>query len=306
MNNSMKHNKDCTCAKCGTWVNEGIFKPLKINIVNYEQGLGINAILTKYAKNMERALVDLGHEVEVTDKPVKADIHHHINYASYIPSSGKDTTMITHITGDMQTEKEKIEKIKSSLKTSTGICFSKGMKDKLVKAGCDSKKLEVVLPAHDDLDIRPRIVCLAYNIYPDGRKREEMFTKLIYSLPDQQKFAFRIMGKGWMNVLEELVKEKLQVQLVKEFSGEFYRELLNTSDYLLYTGGEDALPQSIIDAKYANMRIIAPPQEDIEVDFPFNNQKELNAIFAKIAENPVKDWTWTNYAKAHLKIWQKK
>jgi hypothetical protein len=211
--------------------------------------------------------------------------------------------MITHITGDMYTEKEKVDKIKSSLKTSTGICFSQGMKDKLAKRGCPKSKLEVVLPAHDDLDIRPRIIALAFNIYPDGRKREDMFTKLIYSLPNQMKYAFRIMGKGWMPVLEELVKEKLQVQLVKEFSGEFYRELLNTSDYMLYTGGEDALPQSLVDAKFANMRLIAPPQEDIEVDLPFKNQKELNDIFAKIIDNPVNSWTWDNYAKNHLKIW---
>jgi hypothetical protein len=279
-------------------------KKLKINIVNYEQGLGINAILTKYAKNMEKSLTDLGYEVEVTDKPVKADVHHHINYASYIPSGGIDTTMITHITGDMYTEKDKIEIIKRSLKTSTGICFSKGMKDKLIKIGCPKDKLEVVLPAHDALDIRPRIIALAYNIYPDGRKREEMFSKLIYSLPDCKKYAFRIMGKGWMPVLEELVKEKLQVQLVKEFSGEFYHELLNTSDYMLYTGGEDALPQSLIDAKFSNMRLIAPPQEDIEVDFPFNNQKELNDIFAKMVDNPVESWTWENYVKNHLKIWE--
>jgi hypothetical protein len=280
-------------------------KTLQINIVNYEQGLGINGILTKYAKEMERALLDLGQDVEISAKPKKADINHHINYASYVPSGGKDTTMITHITNDMQTEEEKIQKIKSSLKTSTGICFSQGMKDKLVKVGCPKEKLEVVLPAHDELEVRPRIIAICTNLYPDGRKREEMFTKLIHSLGDQKKYTFRIMGKGWMKVLDPLVKEGVQVQLVGEFSGDFYRELLNTSDYLLYTGAEDALAQSIIDAKHCHVKVIAPPQEDIKIDLPFNNQKELNKIFEDMIVNPVEDWTWENYCKNHIKIWEK-
>jgi len=280
-------------------------KTLQVNLVNYEQAIGIDGILTKYAKEMERALIDLDYDVTVSSKPVKADINHHINYFSYKPSGGKDTTMITHITGDMYTEKDKVEKIKSSLKTSTGICFSKGMKDKLVKAGCPEKKLEVVLPAHDELDVRPRIVAIATNVYPDGRKREDMFTKLVHSLKDQKKYTFRIMGKGWMPVLDPLVKEGVQVQYVNEFSGDFYRELLNTSDYLLYTGGEDALAQCLIDAKYANVKLIAPPQEDLKVELPFKNQKELNQIFENIIDNEMKDWTWDNYVKNHIKIWEK-
>jgi hypothetical protein len=282
-------------------------KTLRINLVNYEKALGIDGILTKYAKEMERALIDLNHEVSVSAKPVKGEINHHINYASYIPSGGKDTTMITHITGDMYTEKEKIKRIKETLKTSTGICFSKGMKDKLIKAGCPEKKLEVVLPARDELDIRPRVIAMAYNIYSDGRKCEDTFTKLIKSLKHQNEYTFRIMGKGWGKTLEPLTKIKPvpRFQWAEEFSGDFYHELLNTSDYLLYTGKEDALAQSIIDAKNAHIRIIAPPQEDIEVDLPFNNQKELNKIFEDMIDNPVKDWTWENYVKAHLKIWEK-
>jgi len=281
-------------------------KTLQINIVNYEQGMGIDGILTKYSKEMERALIDLGHDVEISDKPKKADINHHINYYAYKPSGGKDTTMITHITGDMYTEKEKIQRIKDTLKTSIGICFSKGVKDLLVSEGCPKEKLEVVLPAHDDLDVRPRIIAICTNLYPDGRKREEMFTKLIHSLSDQKKYTFRIMGKGWMKILDPLVKEGVQVQLVNDFSGDFYRELLNTSDYLLYTGGENCLAQSIIDAKHCHVKVIAPPQEDLKVEFPFTNQKELNKIFSEIIKNPVESWTWENYCKAHIKIWERK
>jgi hypothetical protein len=275
---------------------------MRINICNYEQGLGINGILTKYAKEMQRALIDLGHTCTISHiHDPDAQVNHHINYISYKPSGTIDTTMITHLTGDKnQTEEEKIALIKSQ--KATGICFSEGVKKKI---GLDN--LEVVLPAHDEFKIRPIIIAISTNLYPDGRKREEMFTKLIHSIKDQKKFAFRIMGKGWRETLDPLVKmkDKIQVQWVDNFTGDFYNELLNTADYLLYTGDEDALAQSIIDAKYANRKIIAPPQEDIEVDYPFNNQEELNEIFKKLEDNPVSKWTWENYVKKHIKIWEK-
>jgi len=273
---------------------------MHINIINYEMALGMDGILSKYAREMERALSDLGHEVSVTGNPVEADIHHHINYASYVPF-GKDTTMITHITGDMGTEKDKVKKIKDSLKTSVGICFSQAMKDKLVKAGCPEEKLKVVLPARDDLEVRPRIIACVYNIYPDGRKCEKSFIDLVKTL-DKSKFVFNIMGKGWEPVLEKC--KGLQVSYIPEFRADLYQDILNTADYLLYTGQEDALAQSIIDAKYCLLKVIAPPQDDLEV-IEYTNQKELNSIFADMIYSPVKDWNWESYAKSHLKIWKK-
>lgn len=278
---------------------------MKINICNYEQGMGIDGILTKYAKEMTRALRDLGHQCTLSHLPdEEAEVNHHINYYAYRPTKTIDTTMITHITGDMYTQNDKLRKIKNSLSTSTGICFSQRMKDKLIEAGCPEEKLEVVLSAHDSVPRRPRIIAMAYNAYPDGRKRENMLAKLFKTI-DPEKFTFRIIGDGWHKTLDPLVKKKLRVQWVKEFRMDFYQELLATSDYLLYTGGEDALAQSIIDAKQAGLRIIAPPQDDLEVEYPFNNQKELNYIFSQIAENPVEEWTWENYAKSHCKIWER-
>lgn len=273
---------------------------MKINLVNYEQAVGIDGILTKYAKEMKKALLDLGQEVTVSGKPAKADINHHINYESYVPSKGKDTVMITHL----DTPK-KVEKVWQALKTATGICFNHKMVKRLVDEGMPKEKLEYVLSAHDGMPRRPRIIAIATNLYPDGRKREFMFEKMVKSLKNKKAVVFRIMGKDWQRVLDPLLKEGLQVQWVDHFIAGFYEELLKTSDYLLYTGGEDALAQSILDAKNAGLRIIAPPQEELEVELPFESQEELNKIFSKIEENPVEDWTWEKYAKEHLKIWEK-
>lgn len=274
---------------------------MKINIVNYEQALGINGILSKYAKEIHRNLIDLGHQATISDAPAKkVDINHHLNYQSYIPSGTLDTVMITHLDSE-----EKIKKALDCLKTAYGICFNPSVVEKLIKRGAPKDRLTYVYHAHDSIPRRPRIIALAYKIYPDGRKREEMFTELFKTIKDKNKFAFRIMGGGWKPVLDPLVKKGLKAQWVEDFYDEFYRQLLATSDYLLYTGGEETMAQSLLDAKQAGLRIIAPPHEEIEVDLPFNSQEELNAIFAKLEENPVEDRNWENYAKQLENIWKK-
>ena len=279
---------------------------MKITLVNYEKGLGMDGILSKYARMMERELIDLGHKVTISDKPEKADWNHHINYISYVPSGGKDSLMITHLTGDKnQTEEEKISLVKKQLKTAIGVCMNQEIKDKLVKSGCPKDKLHVVYHAHDSLPRRPRIIAICSNIYADGRKREDMLVKLVKSFKDKKEFIFRIMGKGWKPVLDSLADKGLQAQIWDRFMGDMYLQILNTSDYLLYTGDEDSLAQSVVDAKQAGLRIIAPPRKEFEIEFPFNNQQELNDIFKKMTENPVKDWTWENVAKQHAKIWKK-
>jgi len=280
-------------------------KKFKINLVNYEEGIVENGILTKHARMMERELLDLGYPVTVKNVPdPQADINHHINYISAQKCPTLNTTMVTHFTSDMYSLKDKIKKMKTFINDGgTGICFSKGVAEYLAKEGMSKKQLRVVLPAHDSMKRRPRIIAIAFKVYPDKRKREEMFVKLCKTL-DPNKFVFRIIGQGWMPVLEKIKPLKMQVQYLDNFRADFYEELLNTSDYLLYTGGEDAIAQCIVDAKNAALRIIAPKQEHVTVELPWNTQEELNKIFKDIAYNQVEDWNWENYTRQHVTIWR--
>lgn len=283
---------------------------MKIHLVNYEVNFGIDAILSKYARMMERELIDLGHEVSVSGKPEKADVNHHINFISYQKSGGKDTTMITHLSGDkFMSEQTKIDMVKEQLKTSIGICMNDEIKEKLVKAGCDKKKLFVSGHAHDSIPRRPIIIALVFNAYPDGRKREEMIVSLFEFLKKNKKqhdFVFRVMGKGWKPLLDKLIKKGMkQVQYTDLFTSDLYQQFLYTSDFLLYTGDEDSLAQSVIDAKQANLRVIAPPRKEFTIEYPFETQGELNSIFLSLTGNEVEDWNWTNFVKSHLKVWEK-
>jgi len=278
---------------------------MKIHIVNYEQSLGMDGILTKYSRMLQREIMDTGNDITVSGKPEKADINHHINFISYRPSGGKDTVMITHLTGDStHSEKDKIKIAHRCLETAHGICMNPELIEKLVANGADKNKLSFIYHAHDGMTRRPRIVSMVYNIYADGRQRSEIFVKMFKSLKNKKSVLFRVMGKGWMPILKPLAKHGLQIQYTDKFTIDLYQQYLNTSDYLFFTGDEDSLAQSIVDATNAGLRVISPPQNGIEVEYPFTTQKELNNIFAKFDINPVKDWTWANYAKKHLKIWQ--
>lgn len=280
---------------------------MNITLVNYEQGMGIDGILTKYCRSMQRELNALGVTCTVSATPDPlADVNHHVNYLPYRhppqDSKGLNTLMITHFT---QGTDDKLRFIKDAMRTADcGICFSSTMVKYLSRH--DVPKLNYVLPAHDNIPPRPKVVALLTKVYPDGRKREWMVSELAKTI-DKSRFTFLVMGDGWQPTLAPLAQEGFKISFWKDFDAELHQKILNTADFVLYTGDEDCMPQSIIDATQAGVRTIAPRhewQEDLAVDFCFETQEELNAIFAKLGHNPVGDWTWKHYSEQHLAIWR--
>jgi len=276
---------------------------IKIHLVNYELGR-FDGILSKFAYRMRDELKKRkGIEVTVDNVPNKdADINHHINYASYRHVDTINTLMITHVDTPY-----KEANLKVAMSTADyGICMSMDTLIKLSGKGFNDKKLGVVLPAHDNNPRRYQIVSILTNVYPDGCKREWMLKELVKTL-DHKKWAFRIMGSGWRDILVPLVAEGLQVDYFANFDDVNYQRILESSDYNLYFGKDEG-SMGILDAKNAGLRIIAPNigfNIDIGVDYPFDTQKELNKIFKELSVNPVENWIWKKYCDEHLKIWKK-
>lgn len=275
-----------------------------IHIVNYEASFN-NGILTKFADRMKAHFGMLGIPVTVSDKPdPKADINHHINYLPYKHNpkyKGIDTLMVTHFLG----VQSKLDALKMGLETAHGICMSQDLKDEIVEAGIPKDKLSVILPAHDVTPRRHQIVAILTNVYPDGCKRAEMLTELAKTI-DHDKWAFRIMGKDWHDILVPLVADGLQVDYFADFDPKIHKEILDSSDYCLYFGKDEG-SMAILDAKQAGLKIITTNQgfhKDIGVDYPFDTQEELNEIFRKLSENPVEEWTWERYCQRHLDLWK--
>jgi len=276
---------------------------MKIHIINYEQAFN-NGILSKFAHKLHDELEKMKDiEVSIGNVPEPtADINHHINYLPYKHSGKINTIMVTHIWDGY-----KLNALREHMKSADlGICMSTDTKEFLIQEGIDAKKLAIVLPAHDGTPRRYQIVSILTNVYPDGCKREDMFTKLIETL-DINKWAFRIMGSGWADILTPLVAKGLQVDYFAEFDYDTHKKILDSSDYNLYFG-EDEGSMGLLDSKNAGLKLIAPNigfNKDIGIDYPFKDQAELNDIFAKLSINPVEDWTWKKYAKEHLKLWKK-
>lgn len=266
-----------------------------------------DGILSKIARKLEEELRKTkGVEVTRSGKPDwTADINHHINYLPYKENpeyKGINTLNVTHIW-----EGYKLDALKKGLETAhMGICMSSDLPKWLATKGLPEEKLTYVLPAHDEIPRRYQIVAILTNVYPDGCKREGMFTELFKSI-DKNKWAFRIMGSGWHDILVPLVAEGLQVDYFADFDYDMHKKILETSDYCLYFG-QDEGSMAILDAANAGLKTIATPQGfhlDIGLDYEFTTQHELNEIFRKLSINKVEDWTWKKYAKDHMKIWRK-
>lgn len=276
-----------------------------IHIVNYESSFN-NGILTKFAERMKSHLGMLGYTtVTISDKPnPKADINHHINYLPYKHNKkykGVDTLMVTHFLG----VQSKLEALKSGLETANGVCMSSQMKQELIEAGMPEEKLSVILPAHDVIPRRHQIVAILTNVYPDGCKRAEMLTELAKTL-DNDKWAFRIMGSGWEDILIPLVADGLQVDYFPKFDPTIHKQILDSSDYCLYFGKDEG-SMGILDAAQAGLKTISTPQGfhlDIGLDYYFDTQEELNEIFNKLNKNPVENWGWEEYCQKHLDLWK--
>ena len=280
---------------------------MKIHIINWEQAFN-NGILSKYAHKMYDELEKVkGVEVTIGNVPnPEADINHHINYLPYKHTGTINTLMVTHIWDGYKLDslKKSLGKFKDS--ADMGICMSSSLPKELVGKGIDKKKLTYVLPAHDCIPRRYQVVAILTNVYPDGCKREEMFTKLVETL-DLTKWAFRIMGSGWEDILPPLVAKGLQVDYFHEFDLATHKKILESSDYCLYFGKDEG-SMGILDATNAGLKTISTPQGfhlDIGLDYEFDTQEELNMIFKKLSVNRVGDWTWKKYVKEHMKIWTK-
>jgi hypothetical protein len=271
---------------------------MKVNLVNYEMSFA-NGILSKFAWKMNEELDKLDIKNVVTDKPdPKYDINHHIIYLDYHHVDSVNTLMITHLNTE-----EKFKTLAEAMKTADmGICMAQQMIDELVAKGFPAEKLTYVVPAHDG-DLLPIPIALLTNIYPDGVKRERMLNELAKHI-DPKRFIFRIMGRNWD--IDSLKAAGLQVEYHPEFDREVQNNILINSKYYLYFGLDQG-SMALLDAMNAGVKTIAPLDgyhNHTGVDYPFTTQEELNAVFAKLQKPPIPQFTWENYTKAHVKIWE--
>ncbi len=286
---------------------------LKIHIVNFSDGW----IFEKFAVKLKEELEKLGHEVDISDKEEPAaDINHFIHYGRlWQICSDSDivrTTMITHV--DCQL---KVDLIKFQAKNNVvGICMSADTMNKLSIDGVPRESLCYVNPAQDG-EIEPRKIVLGitnrcYNT-TDFRKRDDMILKVFEQL-ENQYFKLKIMGAGWEEIVAQLCEMGFEVEYHNEFDRQIYKQLIPSLDYWLYYGFDEGA-MGYLDALAAGIKTIATPQgyhldTECGLTFACSTIDDFIRVLSQIQEEKrkitesVKNWTWENYARKHLEVWQ--
>jgi hypothetical protein len=283
---------------------------MKVRIVCYEE---VDAwILGKFARRLNENLRLQGVDVDIAKTPdASADINHHIIYFDY---DGRKTTtetvMITHIDTDWKVDRVRQQVIEAEM----GVCMSADTLQQLVRKGVPRHKLCYINPAHDDW-VRPRkkLIGITSKVQPSGCKREEMLLELAGRIAADD-FKFFIMGGGWSSIVDSLRKLGIEVDHYDRFDDKSYRQILPSLDYYLYFG-QDEGSMGFLDALSAGVPTIVTPQgfhlDAINgITYPFNDLRELVKIFHEISEQThrlrrsVQDWTWAEYARKHLVLWE--
>lgn len=282
---------------------------MRVHIISYED---LDTwICGKIARRLAESLNLLGHPCTLGKAPdMAADINHHIVFLGYPGySAGLHTLMVTHIDDAL-----KLRRLREGLTTAkAGICQSSDTLRTLVSLGIDRTKLQYVNLAHDGKAKERRFVMgLSTRLYPDGRKREADIERLLGFISPRD-FAFKIMGFGWSPIVERARQMGFVVEYEEEFNYDRYIEMLATLDYYIYLGKDEG-SVAFIDALAAGVKTIVTPQgHHLDaangITHPVNDFQELKQVFIRIAAekqariDAVREWTWENYAKKHVAIW---
>lgn len=274
-------------------------------------------IFQKFADKLREELLELGQDVTVSEfSDPNADINHYISYGNLQNFStnyvGKQTTMITHV--DSLAKKQLINF--QANHDVLGICMSEDTMNKLTTWGIKRECLCYVNPAHDHI-IQPRKIVLGitnrcYGLY-DLRKRDDLIYEVLKNV-NPNLFELKIMGAGWDAIVADIKKLGIDVTYYNDFDRETYVQLMPSLDYWIYYGFDEGA-MGFLDAMAAGIKTIVTPQgyhldtkaeptylcETID-DFVKALLKIQNEIEIRTAS--VEEWTWKNYAKKHLEIWE--
>ncbi len=283
---------------------------LRVRIIDMDSGW----IISKFQNKLCEELLKLGVDADISPRrDEKADINHYPVY--YFQDEKRvnhenDTYMITHI--DCLS---KVELLRDRApKCGMGICMSKYTMDYLTLYGVPREKLCYINPAHDHV-IKPRkyVIGLTHKTHFDCRKRNEMLVDIAKGL-DKDYFRFIIMGSGWDEMVAEMTKCGIEVEYYNDFIYDKYVEIVPTFDFFLYFGWDEG-NMGYLDALAAGVETVVTPQ-GFHLDakggltYPCETVEDYIRTFEKIADkkrglvNSVESWTWENFAKKHIEVWE--
>ncbi len=278
-----------------------------VNLVCNDKGW----ILSKFANRMQQYLEKNGIQAFISGNTrADVDINHHIQGGFYTPYRN-DTLMITHLD-----DYKKLDILKKQLKTARmGICMSRETLNILKSYGIPANRLCYINPAHDSaVKAKKYVIGITHRCYDryDVRKRANAILDILEGI-DSSYFRFIIMGSGWENVIGRLGDKGFEVAYYNEFIYDIYVELMQEIDYFLYTGFDEG-SMGYLDALAAGAGTIVTPQgfhldAGCDIDYPCRTVAQFRDAFMDLQRkrekkvSAVREWTWNNYVKKHMEIW---
>lgn len=274
-------------------------------------------ILGKFARKLEEELSHIGQDVDIADEEdPSADVNHYVFYGDLKRVCRNQqtvrTSMVTHVDCSMKKDMIKFQ----TQNDVTCICMSSETLNKLSSWGIAGDRLCYVNPAHDG-DIKPRKIVLGITnrCYHgmDFRKRDDLIVEVCKQI-DPKLFELKIMGAGWDEIVLQIEKLGFTVDYYAEFDREIYKKLMSGFDYWIYYGFDEGA-MGYLDALAAGVKTICTPQgyhldTKSGLTHPCSTIEDFVKVLKQIQEekreiiDAVKDWTWSNFAKKHLEIWQ--
>lgn len=284
---------------------------LRIHIVSENDGW----ILTKFATKLQEELSKLGQDADIsTQEEPTADVNHYIHFERlkkiYNRFISVRTTMITHVDSILLRDMIQYQASNNVI----GICMSSDTLGKLLSWGIPRDKLCYVNPAQDGDVLPNKIVIGITSQYYFDSERDNISLIQVCKQLDPNLFKWKIMGKGWEPTIDQLREEGFEVMYYSQFDLEKYRELVSSLDYWL-SYGNIGNERGYLDSLAAGIKIIVCAA-NLGIEYQngsttfCRNIHELINTLKKIQNekteimNAIKNWTWENYAKKHLEIWQ--
>ena len=288
-------------------------KPLKVRVVLGGRGW----IFEKFAVRLVENLREFSVTAELSDKPSPdVDVNHWIGYNEVDRNQfALNTVLVTHIDRPLKYPIMKARLMAADL----GICLSRMTMQDLIHYGINREKLCFITPGQDGL-VKPKriVIGITSRVRHDKAKREYLLVELARKM-NLDSFHFKIIGKGWENVISSLEAAGATVEYfpgTNSYENDYKVNLEQISqfDYYLYLGLDDG-SMGFLDALAAGIPTIVTPQGfhlDVNggITYSFIEKEELQDIFTKLARErerlieSVSGLTWIEYARQHAIAWR--
>jgi hypothetical protein len=289
---------------------------MKVDIILHESNKGW--IIEKMANRLNENLLLLGINSRVVDLPsIDSDIihwMHYLNIPTNLTVNSTNTMLVTHVD-----EIDKLEKLEFLIHKGIHPIFLSAAHALEVSASLKIKNnFRKILPGSDLAVFNKIKFIINSNSYPDNRKNDNYLIKLSKDLKLTEAI-FIFCGKRWEEVGINLREAGAEVYIYSKAAQNYpdypsLNQMTKDSDIFIYMGFDEG-SIGALDAYLLDRKLIVSDQgfhkemldKNVNLFKNYNKFKELIEISIENHVSWQKEkmkWSWGDYAKNHLNVWQ--